>query len=129
MLFLVMMLVLLGLAAMALDVGLIMWSRGTQQNAADAAALAGVRLLPGDASAEATAVAVARDYAALNGFDSSDPGVEVTPVVTAVSITSPSGSTVQLPALEVTISRTLPPGCGQRWAQATSSCRRGRLPS
>ncbi len=59
----VVMLVLLGLGAVAIDVGQVLWSRGAEQNIADAAALAGVRALPKD---PVVAVKLATDYAKLN---------------------------------------------------------------
>ncbi len=99
----VMLLVLLGLAAMAVDVGEVLWSRGAEQNAADAAALAGVKALPGDAAA---AVSIANSYAASNGFSSATPGVQVTAIPTKVTL--PSGTAI--PALDVTVQRSVPPG-------------------
>ncbi len=92
--------VLLGASAMALDVGQILWSREVQQNAADAAALAGVRDLPGSpALAQEVAVQYARD----NGFDpAADPRITVTTRVFTQFNTDDS--------LEVTITRTVPPG-------------------
>lgn len=57
------MLVLLGLGAIAIDVGQVLWSRGAQQNIADAAALAGVRYLPDNPPG---AVELATNYAELN---------------------------------------------------------------
>ncbi len=66
----VVMLALMGMAAMALDVGQILWSRGMEQNVADAAALAGVRALPlPKASTDPNnnaAVDLAKSYAAQN---------------------------------------------------------------
>ncbi len=59
----VMLMALVGLAALSLDVGEILWSRGTQQNIADSAALAGIRALPGDPLA---APPLAEAYARLN---------------------------------------------------------------
>lgn len=62
--------VLLILAALAFDVGMMLVERRDQQNAADAAALAGARFVLDDPSrAEAAAVAIA----SRNGFDDADP--------------------------------------------------------
>jgi Flp pilus assembly protein TadG len=58
--------VLIGTAAMAFDTGMILLEKRTQQNAADAAALAGARFLPGNhdkASNQAFAVATANGFA------------------------------------------------------------------
>ena len=59
------MLVFVGLAAIAVDLGRGYVVGQQEQRAADAAALAGVVSLPGD---QAKASATARDYTALNGF-------------------------------------------------------------
>src|SRR2546426_8649910 len=56
--------VLLGFAALAIDVGLVFEDRRGQQNAADAAALAGASALP----VPLTAIDRARDWAGRNGF-------------------------------------------------------------
>ena len=56
----VMMMVLIGFVALATDTGMIWMNRRSLQNAADAAALAGVQQLPEDAT---TATGVACDYA------------------------------------------------------------------
>ncbi len=63
-------LALLLVAALAFDVGMMLVERRDQQNAADAAALAGARfVLTSPAQAEAAARRLARD----NGFDDADP--------------------------------------------------------
>jgi Putative Flp pilus-assembly TadE/G-like len=69
--------VIFGIAALAFDAGLMMLEKRDQQNAADAASIAGARFLPGDQSAaEAEAYAVAE----LNGFEDGvgDQSVTVT---------------------------------------------------
>lgn len=106
----VMMFVLIGLAAMAVDVGEILWSRGSEQNAADAGALAGVRYLPADTTA---AQQVAVQYVTKNGFgdqtlvDSGD--AKLTASVTAqVSKTYNDNDT-----LTVTVSRAVGGGLRQ----------------
>ncbi|HSL33144.1 MAG TPA: pilus assembly protein TadG-related protein, partial [Candidatus Limnocylindrales bacterium] len=61
-------------AALAYDVGMMLVERRDEQNAADAAALAGARyLVSDDPVAEAAAIAAARDIALVNGFDDADP--------------------------------------------------------
>ncbi len=90
--------VLLGLGAMAVDVGGILWSRGAEQNAADAAALAGVRALP-DATAAQTIVTT---YAENNGFK---VGVDGVTAIDTNVYTEVNG----MPALEVTIRRDVSP--------------------
>jgi hypothetical protein len=95
----VVLVVLLGMSAMAVDVGGILWSRGAEQNAADAAALAGVRQLPANTAA---AQAVARTYATSNGFSDGVDGVTVTPEVSTTYNTNDT--------LTVTITRTVQPG-------------------
>jgi hypothetical protein len=59
----------LGLVAMVVDGGIYLYERRHLQNAADAAALAGVPFLPGDTGA---AEAAARAWAANNGMDPSE---------------------------------------------------------
>lgn len=58
--------ILLLVAALAFDVGMMLVERRDEQNAADAAALAGARYVLTDATA---AEAAARDIAQMNGFD------------------------------------------------------------
>ena len=65
---------LLGFTAMAIDVGLIFHDRRGQQNAADAAALAGAASLPDPL----TAVLRARDWADRNGYGDGTNGTTVT---------------------------------------------------
>jgi hypothetical protein len=62
--------VLLLIAALVYDVGMMLVERRDQQNAADAAALAGARYVIADPDNART---VARDLARLNGFDDADP--------------------------------------------------------
>ena len=62
--------VLFGMVALSIDVGLILHERRQLQNAADAAALAGVQELPASPGA---AVAAAQQYATANGVDLTDP--------------------------------------------------------
>ena len=91
--------VLLAVSAMALDVGGTLWSRRAQQNAADAAALAGVRELPDN---PAVAQQVAQNYVADNGFKNGVDGVTVTTRVLTIFNEND--------ALEVVIHRVVPPG-------------------
>ena len=64
---------LLIIAALAFDVGMTVVERRDQQNAADAAALAGARfLVTDDAAAKAAAEAAARSLAIDNGFNDAD---------------------------------------------------------
>ncbi len=66
---------LFGMAALTIDVGILLQERRHLQNAADAAALAGARELPGNHSlAEAAATA----FLIENGYDPADPKVTVT---------------------------------------------------
>lgn len=65
---------LLGIAALVVDLGSWQVEASNAQQAADAAALAGVVLLP---DGDAAAIARARDVAAQNGFDDADPDVSV----------------------------------------------------
>jgi hypothetical protein len=58
-------LVLFGIAALVFDGGLMLLEKRDQQNAADAAAIAGARFLP---TSQAAAEAEAREVATLNGF-------------------------------------------------------------
>jgi Putative Flp pilus-assembly TadE/G-like len=63
-------LTLLIVAALAFDVGMLLVERRDQQDAADAAALAGARYVLTNTTTARTA---ARDIARLNGFDDADP--------------------------------------------------------
>lgn len=121
-----MLLVLLGFAAMAIDVGELLWNRRALQNAVDAAALAGVRELP---SNPPLAQQVALDYAAANGFSNASGQVSVTAaistifnpndslVVTAVRKRPPlfrwavGGGDVDVPAQAVAIVAQVEPPC------------------
>lgn len=95
----IVMFVLLGVSAMALDVGETLWSRRVQQNAADAAALAGAREIPGNPD---FAQQVASQYATNNGFTNGAGGVTVTTRVFKIFNDDD--------ALEVIINRVVPPG-------------------
>jgi hypothetical protein len=63
--FAVSLLVIIGIAALVFDGGMMLLERRTQQNAADAAALAGARFLPDDQAAARNA---ARSVATANGY-------------------------------------------------------------
>jgi hypothetical protein len=70
------------IAAAAFDVGMVLTERRDEQNAADAAALAGARyVLTDPVKAEATA----RRIAQINGFDDADPNEVVTVHIPAIS--------------------------------------------
>lgn len=74
-------LILVGLmlaGALALDVGFIMLERRDEQNAADAAALAGVRLLPDTSAARSAARSIATENGFTDGVDSATVTVGVT---------------------------------------------------
>ena len=88
---------LLGIGAMAVDMGQVLWSRGEEQNIADAAALAGVRDLPGDPTG---AVSLAMDYAQRN-YPSGQP-ITVNAYVKAERYAND--------AIVVEVHRIVPPG-------------------
>jgi hypothetical protein len=92
-------------AALAFDGGMVLVESRDQQNAADAAALAGARFLPGDAtSARAQAAQIATD----NGFSE---GVDTEHVTVTFGSWSPGGGFVAgggTGAIEVEISATRP---------------------
>jgi hypothetical protein len=67
-------LVLLLIAALAFDVGMMLVERRDQQDAADAAALAGARYVLTD---HAAAIGAARELAQMNGYDDADPNQTV----------------------------------------------------
>src|SRR6266545_7196775 len=71
--------VLLGFTALAVDLGWLFVSRTSEQRAADAAALAGAlaRLNNSTATADADSVAVAKDYATKNGYTTNPDGSSV----------------------------------------------------
>lgn len=90
----VLLVVLLGFAALAIDIGSLYGERRRMQNAADGAALAGVEELcvwrgGTQESAESAAIAMAQDYASRNGADWAIPvptvnsNIDVTLKVTA----------------------------------------------
>src|SRR4029078_11217586 len=92
---------LLLIAALAFDVGMMLVERRDEQNAADAAALAGARYVLTDTTQEET---TARAIAAMNGFIDSDPNEVVN-----VYIPPLHGRYVGLPGfIEVQIQSTHP---------------------
>ncbi len=97
-------LALLGAGAMAVDMGQLLWSRGAEQNIADAAALAGVRDLPDDPPG---AVALATDYAKRN-YPSGEP-ITVNAHVKNEAAAA-GGNTTVLNAIVVEVHRTFQPG-------------------
>ncbi|KAF5056625.1 putative Flp pilus-assembly TadE/G-like protein [anaerobic digester metagenome] len=66
-----MMVVLIGFAAIAVDIGMVTWQKSNLQNAADAAALAGAMDLPNKTSAEDSAL----DLAGKNGIKATKIGI------------------------------------------------------
>lgn len=72
---------LLLVAALAFDVGSMLVQRRDEQNAADAAALAGARFVLSDPGA---AVAAAHEIARINGYEDSDPNEYVTVHIPAI---------------------------------------------
>jgi Putative Flp pilus-assembly TadE/G-like len=92
---------LLLIAALAFDVGMMLVERRDEQNAADAAALAGARYVLTD---QAAAIGAARDLARMNGYDDGDPDEIVN-----VYIPPLHGRYVGLPGfIEVQIQSTRP---------------------
>jgi len=92
---------LLLIAALAFDVGSMLVQRRDEQNAADAAALAGARYVLTDPVAAETA---AREVARLNGYEDSDPNE-----VVSVHIPAIHGRYVGLPGfIEVEVASTRP---------------------
>ena len=101
-----MMIVIFGFAAMAIDVGDLLWNRHALQNAVDAAALAGVRELPSDGTvAGEEAARIAAYNAALDYFQSNSPDPSIVPeIVVTKTFGQPIYNTVV-----VTATRTRPP--------------------
>jgi Flp pilus assembly protein TadG len=94
--------VLILVAALAFDVGAMLVERRDQQNAADAAALAGARYLPGDtAQANARALAVAT----ANGFQNGVGGATVTTTFGSWSTSGGFSAGTGTDAILVTINR------------------------
>lgn len=92
---------LLLIAALAFDVGMVLLERRDEQNAADAAALAGARFV---LTSETDAETAARRIARLNGFDDADPSEVVNVFIPAVH-----GRYAGLPGfIEVQIENTRP---------------------
>jgi len=92
---------LIGLVAMAFDVGFLYSTRRRMQTAADAAAIAAANALQGTNSANY--VTAARDVAALNGFTNNQNGVTVTVPATT---TCPGASTQR--CVQVTVAQAVP---------------------
>lgn len=90
--------VLMGLAAFAVDVGRWYVVGQQEQRAADAAALAGVTNLPGDLNGPNGAIATAKNFSKVNGFENLVNGTTVTAGLDA------SGRPTRL---RVTVSRTV----------------------
>jgi Flp pilus assembly protein TadG len=90
--------VLMGLAAFAVDVGRWYVVGQQEQRAADAAALAGVTNLPGDLNGPNGAIATAKNFSKVNGFEHNVNGTAVTAGLDA------SGRPTRL---RVTVSRTV----------------------
>ncbi len=97
---------LLLIAALAFDVGMMLVERRDEQNAADAAALAGARYVLTDQAAAETA---ARDIAQMNGFVDADPNEVVNVYIPPIH-----GRYVNLPGfIEVQIQ--VDPAIDLRW--------------
>ncbi len=78
--------ILLGFAALAIDIGMFMWEKRALQNAADAAALAGALELP---PSPTEAVEAAREYALRNGVGANGwtlESIEVTEDATSIAV-------------------------------------------
>lgn len=73
-------LVVMAMAAFAIDVGWIFLNKSRAQRASDAAALAGVTALPAE---PVVAIDRAREFARINGYDNALADVLVTPIPTA----------------------------------------------
>ena len=105
-------LILLLVAALAFDVGMVLVERRDQQNAADAAALAGARYVLTDTT---TATAAARRLALENGFDDADASEAVNVFIPAIH-----GRYAGLPGfIEVQIESTRPSIFGGLIGKAT----------
>ena len=101
---------LLGMGALAVDVGQVLWSRGEEQNIADAAALAGAHALPLSTSTDPNnnpAVNLAKNYAQQNY-----PVGEVITVSAYIKNekAAAGGATDVLNAIVVDVHRTVQPG-------------------
>lgn len=81
--------VLIGFAGLAADVGLIYGSRRQMQTAADATAVAGANALQGSSSVAAGYITAAQDAASMNGFNNTTSGVSVS--VSQVSCPNAAG--------------------------------------
>jgi putative Flp pilus-assembly TadE/G-like protein len=93
--------VLMGMAAFAIDFGWLYWNGIKIQHGADAAALAGVIYEPGDQS---TAYAEAKGSAAENGYNDTSPATVVTPV----DFSDDSTAVENENQLAVTVTHTVP---------------------
>lgn len=70
--------ILIGFAAVTIDIGMVSIQKGKIQNALDAASLAAAQALPAVTQSEkAAAIAVARDYVSKNGFSPDDIALDV----------------------------------------------------
>jgi len=80
---------MIGLAAMAVDVGYLLETQRGLQAATDASMMAGLASLSSDSSAsgQTTATTLARSFATANGYTDGVGGATVTPTVTSTSFT------------------------------------------
>ncbi|HYB92012.1 MAG TPA: pilus assembly protein TadG-related protein [Candidatus Binataceae bacterium] len=94
--------VLIGFAALAVDIGMFYATRRRMQSAADAAAIAGAGALLGSSSVAAGYATAAQDVAKLDGFQNSQNGI----TVTATKVSCPGASSQQ--CVQVNVSQAVP---------------------
>jgi len=94
--------VLIGFAGLAVDVGSFYSARRRMQTAADAAAIAGAGALEGSSSVSAGYATAAQDVATLDGFQNSKDGISVT----AAQVSCPGASSEQ--CVQVNVSQPVP---------------------
>jgi len=94
------MLLMIGMAALAVDIGFLYATRRNMQTAADAAAIAGVNALQADSTCTASSCPSAQDVAKLNGYTNGVNGVTVTVGPPSTPPNPTSGTYIQVTVAE-----------------------------
>lgn len=109
----IMAVVLMGITALVIDVGMLVYQRQRLQNACDAAALAGAMQLPDKPTGDDGAVAVAKQYASDNGVTINDTDVTISADNKKITVNASRN-------LQFTFAKLLGINSGQVSAKATA---------
>jgi Flp pilus assembly protein TadG len=97
-------LIMIGMAALAVDIGFLYATRRNMQTAADAAAIAGANALQAKLTCDSGSCPAAQDVAKLNGFTNGGPNSTTVTVGPPTVVPSPSNGTY----IQVSVSQTVP---------------------